>query len=89
MTSPRGRSALWRLLGRRGVLFVQDFSVASAVLRSLVRSTEYGHRGSELSRLENSLSLTLDGIPVVGLDSGSDALVLALKVLGVGVGEPF
>ena len=87
MTSPRGRSALWRLLGRRGVLFVQDFSVASAVLRSLVRSTEYGHRGSELSRLENSLSLTLDGIPVVGLDSGSDALVLALKVLGVGVGD--
>lgn len=87
MTSPRAWSVLWRLLGQHGVLFVRDFSVARAVFGILVRPADSSYRNSALLRLESSLALVLDGTPVVGLNSGSDALVLALKVTGVGVGD--
>lgn len=87
MTLSRGWSVLWRLLNQRGMLIVQDFAVARAVLGYLVHSTEYRSRGSALLRLENSLTAILDGVPTIGLNSGSDSLVLALKVLKVGVGD--
>ena len=43
--------------------------------------------GSEVEAFEHALSATLANRPVVGVSSGTDALILALKALGVGPGE--
>jgi len=50
-----------------------------AVLRSGVYVS-----GPQAARLEERLSALLDGRPVVAVNSGSDALLLALRTLGVG-----
>lgn len=67
---------------------LEDEAVKKAICRVIETRTHYGYSGHpQVKKFETALSQRLGGVPVLGMNSGTDALVAALKVLGIGPGD--
>ncbi|MDO8520555.1 MAG: DegT/DnrJ/EryC1/StrS family aminotransferase [bacterium] len=72
----------------RSVLQLEKFAVKRAIARVIDTETYYAQSGNPaVSAFERALSLRLNNFSVVGLNSGTDALVSALRVIGIGHGD--
>lgn len=66
----------------------EDFAVKKAISRVVDTKSHYLHFGHpEVRAFEESISNLFGGINVLGMNSGTDALIVALKVLDVGPGD--
>jgi len=70
-------------------LAAQAAPLRDQLLEAVGRVLDHGQfiLGPEVGELERRLSGALDGRPVVGVNSGTDALLLALRLRGVGPGH--
>ncbi|MFY9462431.1 MAG: DegT/DnrJ/EryC1/StrS family aminotransferase [Candidatus Sungiibacteriota bacterium] len=67
---------------------VEDAAIERAISRVLRKRTHYGFTGHpHVKAFENELSKKLGWAPVIGTNSGTDALILSLKILGIGPGD--
>ena len=67
---------------------LENFAVKRAMTRVIDERTHYGFTGHpRVKEFEAKLSRFLGGATVVGVNSGTDALILALKLLGIGKGD--
>lgn len=71
------------------VIELENLAVKRAIARVIDERSHYGFTGHpRVKQFEQQLSRELfDGIPILGVNSGSDAIVLALKILGIGSGD--
>ncbi|MEK7118715.1 MAG: DegT/DnrJ/EryC1/StrS family aminotransferase, partial [Patescibacteria group bacterium] len=73
---------------KKSALTLENFTVKRAIARVIDTETYYPRSGNPSVRMfERALSARLDNFSVVGLNSGTDALILALRVSGVGFGD--
>ncbi len=67
---------------------IEEIAVKRAICSVVEKRTHYGFSGHpHVRELEGKLSERLGGLPVLGVGSGTDALILALRALGVGPGD--
>src|SRR3989344_8805451 len=70
------------------VLALEEAMVKRAVCRVISTRSYYWISGQpELKKLEGELSSFLGGTRILGVSSGTDALIFALKAVGIGVGD--
>ena len=70
------------------MLDVEETAVKQAIARVVSEGTHYASAGHpNVANFETELSKHFNGAPVLGVNSGTDALILALKVLGVTLGD--
>lgn len=64
---------------------IEEAAVKRAICRVVEKRSHYGFSGHpHVQALEEALSRRFGGLPVLGVGSGTDALILALRALGAG-----
>lgn len=73
---------------KKSVTQLENLAVKRAIARVIDAETYYARSGNPSVRaFERALSARLDNFSVIGLNSGTDALILALRVVGIGHGD--
>lgn len=67
---------------------LEETAVKRAIAKVVDQRTHYGFSGHpHVKAFEQALSQRFGGLPALGVNSGTDALILALKVSGIGPGD--
>lgn len=73
---------------KTSLLKKEDAAVKKAISRVIDTKTHYGFTGHPNVRaLEEAISKKIGGLSVIGMNSGTDALIAALKLFGIGPGD--
>ncbi|MFY9462059.1 MAG: DegT/DnrJ/EryC1/StrS family aminotransferase [Candidatus Sungiibacteriota bacterium] len=76
---------MFKFFKKISVMALEEAAVKKAIAQVVDKRTHYGFSGHpHVKAFEAALSGRFGGIPVLGVNSGTDALILALKALGIG-----
>lgn len=76
---------MFSLFKKISVIKKEEAAVKRAIAKVVDQRTHYGYSGHpHVKRFEEKLSCLFGGAKVLGMNSGTDAIVLALKLLGIG-----